>query len=340
MLGRSEKSEFRILFLFISFLGLWLVAGLRGDVGQDTFSYSEHFYELGRGIPYSHYFMNIEPFFAILLYFSSLLFNDVTFFFLILSLIQAVALWLLLKRVWHSGFFLFSYLFIFYLDYHMNAIRGGVAILVFLLAMSYAPSRVSVLLFLSSIMLHVSVILLAPFFVFRVTRGLKYKFLFWLALLIVSCSVVALLGEAILLKISFYFIDESFDFRIPKAMALLSLLGVLAIMLQRTVTKEFLILFFLIIITWMLNASLDIFYRINLMFLLLMFYLAFEHRAAHLRELRFRPTMVYALGLVVWFSINFLLPLPSEREKILLSGKGNPEFSFVPYSFFWSSDSR
>jgi len=338
--GRLEKTPLRYFLLLVAFLGLWLLAGLRGDVGQDTFNYAGHFYGLGNELTYSHYFSNIEPLFSILMAVSVSIFDNVTAFYLIFSLLQAVLLWWILKRVWHYNLFLLAYLFIFYLDFHMNVLRSGMSILLFLLALSYAPSKLSFFLFLMSLSMHISTFILAPFYINRMSLKFGYKIALWVLVIFGFVAITLVLSNAISSKIMAYLINESFDFRIPKVMALIGLFGATLIFCQKKVSKEFLIVYFALLLIWVLSTGLIIFTRLNMIFILLLFFIAFENPSASIRKLYFRPTFLYALTLVLWFGIGDILSLPHEKEKRLLTGEGHPEFTFSPYSLFFESKFR
>jgi hypothetical protein len=79
--GNKFFSPLGKYFKFFSFLGFWLLAGLRGSVGQDTYSYISHFNSIDVSNNFYDYFFRVEPFFALIMIVSKLLSNDVIFFF-------------------------------------------------------------------------------------------------------------------------------------------------------------------------------------------------------------------------------------------------------------------
>lgn len=88
---RVSRSQLSSIFITSFFILLWLYAGLRGDVGQDTLSYT-NLYQEQFGVPIENWFLKMEPGFVALVWLHKYLFDNVTFFFLLYSAFQAVLL--------------------------------------------------------------------------------------------------------------------------------------------------------------------------------------------------------------------------------------------------------
>lgn len=333
--GRSRASK---IFSIMSFTLLWLFSGLRGDVGQDTLNYMGHFNALDGIESVVWYFKNIEPIFALLVVFSRFILNDVTLMFLIISFIQTLLLWKILTKLNHPILFLICYLFIFYIEFHFNVLRGGLAFLLFVYGY-LSEKKIKSLIFLGLASLtHISVIILIPFYLIRNKKYLNLFHIIVSALIILLLYV--LLQDTINNKISVYFYSTDLDIQVPKVMSVIAMLGCVFLFWQRYISKEILFAYLILCLTWYFNTGVDIFLRISLMILGIYFILVCNQRLLTLKLLKITPLLFFSSFLMAWFAFGTLSSLPYEKQKIIRVSKGNVDFTILPYELYFQSEYR
>jgi len=340
--GVYSKSSNRFFFYTMLFIFLWLLAGLRGDVGQDTQNYGRHFYLLEEGMPFLDYFSSIEPVFAGEMVLFSVLFDDVTWFFLFYSFVQALFLIYILKSVSHKILFLFFYLFLYYLEFHMNILRAGLAVQIFVVSLILQPSRKSFAFLVLSIMTHFSIVYVSPVFLFRLRSSFGSK----VSILAVCSICVALLfvfiGGAISDKFEVYFLSSGNEFEVPTVAFIMGIFLLVFVLANKSVSPPIVVSFILFFVAWIGVGKFEIFYRLyGLSFFVFMF-LLFEERVIFGRDhgYSFRPLFMGALPILIWFLIVISYGYVTERERRVAEGLGDPEFSFIPYSAFYDSKVR
>lgn len=326
------------VFYLIVFLCFWLLPGLRGQVGQDTASYSHYFNEMddyGIGI-----FFVFEPVFSSIIYLSYYIYPDVNFFYLVVSLIQAVLFFLILSRLTHSFLFFLIYLFVFYLEFHFNVLRAGLASLFFLLALSYAPQKKSWIYVIIATMCHFSIFLFLPIFMFRANLKIIYSFFLAILIIFLGSAVFYVFSDMILGKIAIYWAKEYSDPGVPVIVIMMIASGLFCFLCQGRFSLTVFISFVFLSATLYLSALLPIAYRLyNISFIIFIF-LALEKKEFSFSYLKFSPVSMYLIIIALWFSVSMSINVYYEKERLLSKGTGDPNFTFLPYEFFWETDSR
>ena len=126
----TQRKQITLLCVF----GLTCFAALRGYVGTDTYAYHSMFADFGNenlgdivGI--------VEPLFALLMKAVALVSDDSFVFVASIAVIQGLLLARVAATSRHPLDFLSIYVTIFFLNFHLNIVRAGTAILLLILAM-------------------------------------------------------------------------------------------------------------------------------------------------------------------------------------------------------------
>ena len=136
---KKDDNSKSIIFLFLSFLVLFLFSGLRYNIGYDySYTYVRLYNYLAMGYEISHY----EPLFLLLNKFVFLVFDNVDFVFLISSFLTIGIVYLAIKKqssiVPLSIFLLIGSRFYFY---SFTQVRQYIAIAIFLYAIKYIETK-------------------------------------------------------------------------------------------------------------------------------------------------------------------------------------------------------
>lgn len=334
--GRSN------VFTFLFFFLIFLIPGVRGDVGQDTYSYMVHYDYLNNLNNFLSILTEKEPFLYIIMYVHKLLFNSYTGFLIIIALLQSILLYRATRNLYHRSFFLVFYLAIYFFEFHFNVIRVGLASLFFLNALSEINKnkKTAFIYVLLSLTSHISILVLLPIII--VKARLNRKQLFKISLLAITfiTMIFVLFGNMILYKIEAYSILDFSEARLPLLVTLTLLLAWISYFISKKLPPEFKVALFTFSIFFLYSGISRISYRFYMISLLVLLYLISEQRMMSYLKLKFRYFLVGSLGILLLVSFNVIYLISTETQRRMEDKRGNPDFNYSPYSFFYESTYR
>lgn len=335
---RSVIDPRRVYFLLVSFLSVWLFAGLRGSVGQDRLNYSLHFERLVSWTDRVDYFSYIEPFFAVIMVLFSIFFDSSVSVFLFLSFLQTILLFQISYRMHHGVIFFASYIIVFYVSLNFNVIRAGLALLLFLQALVFCKEKKGAFYLLLALATHVSVGALLPLYLLRARLSFGSSII-----IVVFCAIAGVfawiaMGDYLVFKYTVYVLEADAEVSVPGTMVILIVTGFIVLIFERRVPFEVLFAYFLMSFWMILTTKFSVFHRFYQMAFLVFLFFVFEKRVFNLYSLRVRLSSLYTVLLVAYFSLMTAAGMLSEVQRIYDSGKGDVEYASLPYSFFWSDD--
>jgi len=325
------------LYLFIFFIIIFLYAGLRGDVGQDTLSYVRMYNEYG-GVPVTNWFFVMEPLFVLLVWLHKLLFDNVTNFFLLFSAFQVFLLSVASKGLHHRNLFLFLYAIIFFFEFNLNILRAGSAFLIFLcsLSLSNKSDKASFFIFLVASLFHLSVLAFFPILISRINRPFKYIVGYFFSIVIFGIIFFPIIHH----KFLFYISSMDLSLKWSTILFILTSIFIFTLILKRKINSILLNASLILIFTIFLIPYIGIAYRLLQGALIVIFYLLCERKLINVRELKADPNILFITALAIWFALfNWSFYL-GEQEMRIRTGKGDPSYSFIPYSTFLKSNNR
>lgn len=344
LLVGSIKSNKNFLMLPF-FIVVFLFSGLRGDVGQDTYSYAKHFMEFTSFFNWLESDNLKEPFLYFFMSITKEINSSYTFFLLSISFLQATLLYYISKSLRHKVLFFIFYLLIYYLDFHFNILRASLSVLFFLCALrSFDERRKKVFyLFITlSVLSHLSSVLLFPILILKSKIGVRELILY----LFVAGSIIFgvgyfVFGDLISHKISGYGLNglDNFELRVKGAILILSFV-ILQFLVRKSSRELFLSSLILVFYYFLSFVFPDIGYRVFYIQFLLILYLLFSKEIFNSKRFLIRKHSLPILVLGCWLafsSLSFLLNEYAVREG---SGKGLLEFTYLPYSFYYESNYR
>lgn len=316
-------------------------AALRGYVGTDTSAYHSMFEDYA-----SESIVDlvriVEPVFAILLVITGW-FSDSSFAFVFsISILQGIILFFILGRCESPAMFLAIYTSTFFVNFHFNILRGGVAALLLLVAIHYLISGTQKKFYLAgtmSILSHYS------------------SLLFFLPMTVVDRSwkaglLVLLLSTTIAFGLVYYFVNDArllqyinysllfdSDEGVRYGSGLIALFILYAILYYFTVSRENFSVLTLLLLTWYVIRFLSNYIlfidRLEVVINLIFLYLVTQHKPTG----RTRIFWTLALSMLVLLnSYGALIGL----EKADQSSRGafDPDSSrrnstYLPYKFIW-----
>ena len=327
---------------YLFFALLVLIPGLRGDVGQDTFSYGTYFSSIHGIDSVVILLAQLEPVLTFLMYVVKKITGSYTVFLLLVSFIQGVLIWNISRKIEHKYLFLALYCSLFLIEYHFNVIRASLGILLFTNALLYAKVRVrlSALLVLLALLTHISAAIFIPVWLFRV----KMKPLTFA----LTCSIIAVfffviwfvIGDMLLHKLEFYGLTKVPNVEFPLLSTVLIFIIFLGVAFLSKVTYTFLASVAIFSIALFLSATFDIMYRIFFISFFLVLVLAFERSSFSIKKVKFKPIIISLLVVNLWFSVgnlNYVLNEPYLRNS---EDKVRQDFTFVPYELWYKSEYR
>lgn len=318
----------RKLALYIIVLLSFLIAGLRGTVGIDTFAYKEIFNSLSLST-YNPY-LSMEPFLLIVFEFVSKFTNESQVALASIAAIQALLLFKIVNSIKYPFLFLFVYFISFYLEFHTNTLRAGLAVLFFLNAINANSSRKSVAFVIMSLLSHVSILFLIPIW-FVKKFDFKFRFYFLLFGLLIIFFVIA---EPFLdKKISNYNVADngisihSFFLFIAPAVSFF-----LASALKGRFDKVLSIVFGLLIVCSVLMLYFEIFYRVRIMIMLTIIYLYCSgYYEISLSSARNMIPMIVSILISVMLGI-----ISTHFSQERYANTVYSDYHVVPYTFFFN----
>ncbi len=190
----AEEKELRKFFYFLSFLVVWLSAGLRYNVGTDYPNYVyifEHLSEYQIGI--------LEPWYYLLNLVIAELGLSVQWVFIVTSFIITLSIYVTATN-YHRGWFILCFILVFYFP-SLNLVRQITALSIMVYGVHYllqGKDRIFFLSLIAAIGFHYSVLLFLPLFFLRNIKVspiiLNILFVFTVVLLL-EVNIIAFIFE-------------------------------------------------------------------------------------------------------------------------------------------------
>lgn len=143
------------------FLYMLLFSGLRGVVGADTPTYLGYFERADSLDGWELLFQSVEPLFAIFILMVRVISEEGAFFLFSCSLLQTFIAFYIYKKTANKNF-IFVYLILFYLNFHFNTLRAGLATLLFLAALLSSKRSIRYAFLVAAPGFHVSILIFYP----------------------------------------------------------------------------------------------------------------------------------------------------------------------------------
>lgn len=166
ILGNQVFGRNNIKVVIIPVFIMILFAGLRGNIGTDTFAYKSFFNALGSDKQNE---FSLEPLFVFFTYFIKFIWSDDQFYIFSLSVVLGLLLYYNLKIVEEKSLFLLFYLTGFYVMFNLNLMRFGLGILLisypYLISLRGGKSKMG--LYFLGVMTHFSTLFSLSFVIQR-----------------------------------------------------------------------------------------------------------------------------------------------------------------------------
>lgn len=341
ILAESNRATYKPAY-FIFFVSLALLAGLRGDVGQDTFSYMNIYNrEMVSLDTLKIILKRQEPFPNILMFVHKQLIDNYTNLLFIVAVIQTMLLAYGTRKMFHRSLFLIFYLIIFYLQYQLSAMRAGFAILFMLAAFSdieKAPKK-ALAFAVFGILSHISVIILLPLLLLK--REVSFiKILKLICLLtLVAVFVFIKFESIILIKISRYDLLDFSQFRVPKLSTLLIIMLLVSVLVARKASYALLASVFVYSLFLFLSGTFEIAYRLHSIALFGLMFLCFDEKVIG-TNFKLRFYFIGVLASLLWLSYTHTQYMFIEHDKWKSYKQTNRDFAYTPYNLYFQSQYR
>lgn len=335
---KGRVNYFSLLF----FILITLIAGLRGDVGQDTASYYTHYERLVDFDSFTAMITSKEPLLYLIMYPHKLLFNSYTSFLLLISALQSYLLYYATKSLHHRSFFLFFYLIIFFLEYHFNITRVSLAALFFLCSISVINhnKKKATVFIIASILSHLSILAVTPILMKELKLSAKMILRLSIVLLIIITPIFYLSFDIILFKIEAYDMLNFSTFYAPRLIIIILSILWISYFLSRNISAQIKFSLILVTIFYLYSGVSDIAYRLYTLTSLIFLYYICRNRMFELTTARVHIFLVGCLFLLLFLSYSSVYSAIIESDRISTSGSGNPQFTFIPYELFYDSQHR
>lgn len=325
------------------FLPIFLIAGLRG-VGADTPVYTDMYSYMPALPDLQGISAVVEPGFLLTIAIHKWLFNDVLSYFIFYSFFQTLLLCLVYRKLGRSTLFLVVYLLVFYLNFHLNTIRAGVAVLLLILAFESEKVKTSVVLFFVAVLFHLSSVIFLPLLcMFKFRRFSWRGGVFFL--------IIAMLLPVLIYMFGARFADKLFSYNgylgfrqdgISITGTLYIVLALASLFFLRVVQYKYLLVSVALVVVLLLKYWSMMFYRVELM--LFVFYIYYAIKDVIVRNPRAPAAIcIYLIiSMQVFFAVSGVL---SESRQIQLRlnagdaiGKHALDSVYVPYKVFWENE--
>ncbi|OHY79840.1 hypothetical protein BCA33_15295 [Marinobacter sp. AC-23] len=277
----------------------------------------------------------MEPFFASLMIVFSAVFDDVFAVFLFFSFIQAVLIFKIVGKMHHGVFFFSSYILIFYVSLNLNVLRAGLALLLFIQSLLFCKTRKGGVYLVLALATHVSVFALLPLYLIRSKARVRDYFFVILTCAVFGWLAWIFMGDYLIFKIQVYVLDIDSGFHVSVSMIALIFFGFFMLLLDRNFSSEAIFAYVIMMVWMVLTTKFSVFHRFYQMAFLVFLFLVFEKRVFRFSEFKVRPFSVYAMLLVIYFTVSTAIGMLNEGQRVYDSGKGDFEYTIVPYSLFW-----
>ncbi|WP_417513672.1 EpsG family protein [Marinobacter sp.] len=320
--------------LGVSVLLMTVVAGLRGSVGQDTWSYIYLYDEVFVGESSSLVFLKFEPLFSLVFIFSKFLGISSQAFLFFVSVIQGVLLFNVSRRLRVPFVFLILYFLGFYLQFSFNVIRVGVACLFFAMALLERQLFKSVAYYVLAVLFHFSVI--PFFFIFFLFGRWPKKHFFWMAGFL-GIVALAFFRNLISEKLHIYALEsEATEMSIYGLFLFFGLpvtYFATSFFVGRVDRKVF-FLFFVLLVLGVLRNYFDIAYRLyDIYSFLLLVSICWLYC---FNDILKSPRVLSSFLILFFLAVLRVSGVVGEAEAINDSiTKARIDYTFIPYSVFW-----
>lgn len=319
---------FQVVFIFFIF------AGFRGSVGADTVVY-ESIYNRYLVEGYGVFDFRFEPIFVFIMKVCSYFSNDAQILFVFYAATQSFFLFFVLKNMKSPMFFLCIYTIAFYLQFHMNVIRVGLAAIVFIYSLQCSSKKKSILFLSLSLLCHFSILLVVPLWlIYRKMVNLKVIATAFLFLIL----LIYILYDYILIKNAMYFDGGEKIISLSPIALMIFMSAPTYYILSVFIRKRFspVLLFTVTFLSAMILGMLyiDIFYRIyTLICFFILFFVSQNGVNIKCQYNVMAPFYILFFSSLVLFST---LAINNERQYVEKSrGKSSIEYqyTFIPYVF-------
>ncbi|MBL3554924.1 EpsG family protein [Marinobacter denitrificans] len=332
--------------VFLVFLVIFFVPGFRGDTGIDTYSYQYYFNEVFNAWGSWKFIFLKEPVFYSIVYIISNFFGSFTFLLVVISFVQTFILFKVFSSLTNKYIFLFFYISIYFIDYHFNVLRASLALLFFLYSLSLMGCgrlKASYVMLLFSIFSHFSAIIFVPIFIACMKIGAPRKLLLLFVSFIFFCIFYLTFHKYLEEKLILYGLISIPDFEFSIVATLFSFLIFSSFLTVKSIPGSLLFTTFYFLALFCSVMIFNYASRLYLMVFAVLFYMLCEH-GFFSRRLGQNFLYVAAISsLAIWFCISSFVSIYNERERIVGDERVRAEaqsYTFVPYNFFYESDSR
>lgn len=338
----QQNKKTSSLFLFLFFTISFVIAGFRGDVGQDTLSYGNIYAGMIDLDALKFVLIRQEPFFNVLMYLHKQLFDNYSSFLVLVSLLQFCLLYYVTREMHHKLLFLFLYLIIFYFELHFNIQRVSFAVLFFLISLIKIKSKPKQAVFFAfmALLSHVSILVVFPILIARIGLSIKKFILIIIFSLVIVMSVLFFFGDLILIKIGRYSFFDFSGFTVPKVSLFLVVVLLSSMLPTKKIKFEIIVACFVFSVFLLASSISEIAYRFYYIAMLVLFFLVLSERNFEVKHLKFKPIVAGIFCITLWFGFTGIQHVVTEKEKRTISGEGSLDFTYIPYSFFYNSKYR
>ncbi|WP_445425013.1 EpsG family protein [Alishewanella sp. HL-SH06] len=328
--------ELKSIFIFILVLCFFILAALRGEVGADTFAYDE-IYQRYLQSSYGVFELRFEPAFVLIMKISSYISDSSQFVIFFYALFQAVLLFFIAKKIKFPFLFLFIYFLTFYLQFHLNTIRVGLAVLLFIYSLQLNSARSSLFFLLLAVINHFSILLLIP--IWMVYKDmLNWKLI--IALILIFSLFLWAIFDYFLIKVALYFQTEDSKISLSGIALLLFispfLVYITLSMLRMKFSVKMLVYNSFLVSSVVGILYVDIFYRLHTLLGLFMLFLIANDKLGFKKlysKVAFSSVFVLSITVPAIYSV-----LTEQSNVAKANGISSVEFryTFIPYDFFFN----
>lgn len=329
VLGAQIFGSNNIRTVIIPLLVMILFAGLRGNVGTDTFAYKTFFNSFGTDKDSNAAF---EPLFVLYSYVINFIWPNDQFYIFIISVTSGVLLYFNLKLIEEKSLFLLFYLSTYFVMFNMNLMRFGMAILLisypFLRHLRGEKSKVW--LYFIGFLTHFTT-LFTLFLIIKRKHAIKALLFFSIFFLV--------LGNFLLDKFLKYFLISLFSighFQLDYGLLLeMFILMLLFWINRRNINGSLVFLLFLYILLRNLSFVFDMLQR----FAYIAGFLIYLHFFYKKRNLYTRGLVVFLISLNFYRTMMFIYNSDAAINNLIASYPGfstlYSQTKWLPYKFFW-----
>ena len=329
LVGRFFGVRNNTLLITILIITTVLFAGLRGNIGTDTFAYRDYYVKAGDEAQDVFF----EPTFSLLSLLGKTVGLDPQFFIFSIALIQGFFIYLSVKLIKEKDLYYCLVLSTYYVSLNLNLIRVGLAIYIIgyaLLLKEYGKPWRAKFLATFATLTHLSTIVAIPFF---------WKKFHYLLIPFILFTINNL--DLIRVKVSGYILDGNLttsDFKIGVGFLVTTTLILLCLHKEKLIIDRLLIGIFAASIAFKIAGfGFDIFDRVAIIF-------EFSFITLLLNRINFNQTRLILFVLImynIYKSVAFIENSDEAMEVLLLEYPGlNSLYGhthWIPYEFFWES---